>query len=380
MDKSLKACLFGLVLIITLPACKQKPIDYSSAKNSSIKNIKFETLSLDTLTLPPFNSSYIGQTALYDKYIYFIDSKFGFVYKFDQQGKILQRFLGQGTAKNELPIKSIMLFSFLPNGNSIFIGTGYDCYMFDLEFNRINDFQINWHSSKTQQQLINNPDLEDNGMFSLLYNGRIFGTNETLYFPVASQHPKLNPTLANYAEDVKIIGKMNLENGYVEKVYGKLPPIYKKNIQTLAFGYAYIDAFQEKKTLTSFPVDSLIYVVNDDFEVLNSFGFQGRDMDLRYKNQTDPRKFSENYKEQVKVTGHYTFMKHFQDLNLTFRGYHKNRTATTDGLQIYLGKTLISDIDVPIGFRVEGYIAPYFYSNIKLDIENATAKIYRFKL
>ena len=339
-----------------------------------------DTLALDTLKLQSFNSSFIGQTAVQQNHIYFIDAKFGFVYKFDVNGKLLHRYLGQGIAKNELPMKSVMLFTFLPNGNSIFIGTGYDCYLFDPEFNRVTDFKINWHSTKTQEQLINNPDLEDNGMFSLLYNGRIHATDQTLYFPVASQHPKLNPTLANYAEDVKIIGQMDLTNGYVDKIYGKLPPIYKKNIQTLAFGYAYIDAFEGKNTLTAFPVDSLMYVVDDEFTISKSFGFQGRNMNLHYKNQTDPRKFRENYSEQVKNAGHYTFIKHFAPQGYTFRGYHKSGTATSDGLQIYQKQILIADVDVPLGFRVEGYIAPFFYSNAKLDIKNNDAKIFKFKL
>lgn len=56
--------------------------------------------------------------------------------------------------------------------------------------------------------------------------------------------------------------------------------------------------------------------------------------------------------------------------------------AEQDGLQIYRNGTLLGDVAVPEGFRVMGYIAPYYYSHIipSMEAEDTSMWIYRFKL
>ena len=41
---------------------------------------------------------------------------------------------------------------------------------------------------------------------------------------------------------------------------------------------------------------------------------------------------------------------------------------------------LIADVQVPFGFKVMGYIDPYFYSEFICDEDNENLEIYRFKL
>jgi hypothetical protein len=41
---------------------------------------------------------------------------------------------------------------------------------------------------------------------------------------------------------------------------------------------------------------------------------------------------------------------------------------------------LIADLSVPKGFKIGGYVAPYYYSQAIADIDKELLIVYRFKL
>jgi hypothetical protein len=49
-------------------------------------------------------------------------------------------------------------------------------------------------------------------------------------------------------------------------------------------------------------------------------------------------------------------------------------------LQVYMDDVLIADVDVPVNFRVSGFIAPYYYSNSFSNEDTEEIKLYRFML
>ena len=66
---------------------------------------------------------------------------------------------------------------------------------------------------------------------------------------------------------------------------------------------------------------------------------------------------------------------------MLFRSYVKGANAPYDGLQVYRSdKTMIADVDVPKGFKVLGYIKPFYYSQVAEDSEQGKLSIYRFRL
>ena len=66
--------------------------------------------------------------------------------------------------------------------------------------------------------------------------------------------------------------------------------------------------------------------------------------------------------------------------DLTFRTYRTGTPKNETRLQIYDRTTLIGDVQVPYGFKVMGYIEPYYYSEFICDEDKETIEIYRFKL
>jgi len=63
-----------------------------------------------------------------------------------------------------------------------------------------------------------------------------------------------------------------------------------------------------------------------------------------------------------------------------FRSYKKGADSEYDGLQVYKDGKLLADCETPKGFKVVGYIAPYYYSQIIGGEEDGSMMVYRFKL
>ena len=58
------------------------------------KKIQVDSIFLDSIT-----TTYVGNSQIFDRFLYFVDMKFSYVYKFDLKGTLLHRFIGQGAGK-----------------------------------------------------------------------------------------------------------------------------------------------------------------------------------------------------------------------------------------------------------------------------------------
>ena len=81
---------------------------------------------------------------------------------------------------------------------------------------------------------------------------------------------------------------------------------------------------------------------------------------------------------EQEIRGRYTSLCVWGDL--TFRTYLTGAPDYQNRLQIYDKTTMIGDVLVPSGFKVMGYIDPFFYSEFICDEDNENIEIYRFKL
>ena len=54
-------------------------------------------------------------------------------------------------------------------------------------------------------------------------------------------------------------------------------------------------------------------------------------------------------------------VEYVDETGLLFRSYRKGGGSVTDGLQVYRDGVLVGDVDVPLGFRMAGYVDPYYY-------------------
>ncbi len=72
--------------------------------------------------------------------------------------------------------------------------------------------------------------------------------------------------------------------------------------------------------------------------------------------------------------------RNIDETGILFRTYVKGQNSGTDGLQVYKDGILIADVGVPKGFKVVGYMEPYYYSQVFEDEENGRLEIMRFRL
>ncbi|MDN3548807.1 hypothetical protein [Mucilaginibacter aquaedulcis] len=376
--KSIPYFLFSIVVCVVF-GCKGPSVSYNESLVVNKTNLQYTKLKLDSLMLDSVNSSYVGDIALFNDNIFFIDKKFSYLYKFSSTGKFLNRYLGQGNGKDELPIKTVAYFSFLPNGRSIVIGPGWDCYIFDNNFKRVDGYQANWHLDVPKDVMLKEPDPERSQMYSFIYDGNIKASNDKILFPILSQHPKFNPTRKEYASKALALGEMSLDNGSV-RTFGKFCPSYNHDFNSMVFCYSYPDWYENNNMVLTFAADPKLYIADEKFNIIETFGQAGRGMDTKYTNTTKLQDFKKNWFHQDAAKGHYTFLKYLKDQHLLFRGYHKSINEKTDGLQIYKNDVLIGDVDVPLGFKVAGYIKPYYYSSPYINEDKGEIKIYKMTL
>ena len=379
----MKSPLYILLFLAAL-GCKRPGgsdgINFMCAQTGAkdIRNVHFK---LDSVLLDSMSSSYVGESCIQNNNIYFIDEKFCYTYKFDLKGKLIHQYVGQGMGANQLPIKTILLFSPLKAGGFVFIGASWDVFVYDSNFKRVDDYGINWHNKVTKEAMLKKPDPSQGQLYSVIaMHGEIRSAGQEIFLPIASQHPTFNPTNPAYFKEGRNMALMDLENGYIEKIYGGFPPVYSNNSGARTFPYHYLALSADNTFEMAYPPDSLIYKSDRDLNMLKRFGFAGRDMDTNYHSVADIEKFRENYIQTAATKGYYTGLEYIPEGDLTFRTYQKGGHEESDGLQIYKADTLIADLDVPKGLRVDGYSAPWFYSNAFVDEDKGEIKLYKFRI
>ena len=376
-----------LIFLILIQGCENKSAteeEPSVSFNSPITNnkkIHYQTLHLDSLLLDPVPTSFVGKISIPDNRLLFIDQKLCWVFEFDSTGKLVSTHIGQGKKPDELPTKKISFFAPTSEGGYFFIGSSWDCFVFDRHFHRTDDYEINWHLANPKNEPAQRPDPSQTDVYSLAYTlSNILIDHNTIYLPLFAQARTFNPTTPGYDADARVLATMDIRDGYVNKLMGRLSPMYLNNkaIQTLS--YLSFDLVPGDKMLISYPADSLIYVSDRNFHILSRFGASGRAINTDYIPLDHPLNLWKVWYKQTQEKGYYRSIKYIPQRQLLFRSYQKDKYPASDGLQIYRGDTLVADLDVPRGFNVEGYIAPFFYSNSFMNEEKETITIYKFKL
>jgi hypothetical protein len=356
------------------------PVSYQ-VPISSNKCISYNSFALDSVLLESFPTSFVGFIYITDRKILFIDENFCWVFEFDSSGKYISRHIGKGKKPNELPIKKVSYFAPTATGGYFFIGTTWDCFVFDKNFQRIDDYELNWHPTTNNIDKDKNPDPSKTDVYTLAYSfSKILIDSNTVYLPLFAQARTFNPTSDSYASNTRVLATMDIRDGYINEVMGRLSPIYSKNRNIQTMTYLNFDLVPGNEMYFTYPADSLIYLSDRQFHILKKFGSGGRSMNENYFSIDNLMNFWKIWHQQELELGYYHSIKYIPEKHLLFRSYQKGESPISDGLQIYKNDTLISDVDVPRGFNVVGYISPFFYSNAFINEEKGTVTIYKFQL
>ena len=371
--KTMRNCLLFIILF-ALFSCntaqnEKKWID------KGVRAIEYTNILIDTVKLDEIKSSCVGEVGIYSDSIYFVDKKFCWIFSFDKDGKLANKYLGQGAGPCEINTGLIDGYTHTEDGNSIFIGAMNDCHIFSETLEREKTFVID--KGDRRKQDIN---LNDFAIYTLMYPKLILRENNGyLYFNQYCEHPNFNFIASdNFYKDSKLISRMSLENGKVDKMFGEYSAIYSHKVLN-QFNLFSFDIDRNGNFYICFEADSLIYKYDSKYNPVCAYGFPGLGMNIDYKSIDSYIDLKNDYADERRQKSYYDWIEYIDELDLLFRSYKKSNNEF-DGLQIYRDSKLISDVDVPKGFRVMGYIKPYVYSNISIDDENETMEIYRFLL
>lgn len=360
--------------------------------------ILLDTLALEKLpiALGPGESSYEGFTEVRDGSIRFVDTQTSDMFVFDMEGNLLERTLERGEGPQELPgVAGPQFYTTTPGDRHVFIGSSNDLYVFDSDFNRIRTLQIDWQGVPSDQ-MEGAIDPDNNRAYNMAYGAtNIRATEQHIYLALEGAPPPFLPDFHRasdkYAEEGRILARIDIENGEMLEVIGRLSPLFIEDESTRFFAYPVFDLRGDDELVLTFAPDPQIYVVDSNFTVGNAFGSEGQNMDTNYRSipvTDDHAELRQYARTEIRERGVYRSLTAVEERDLVFRAYKRGSSAMTDGLQIYRDETLIADVDVPrhsgtdpyTTFEVVGYEAPYFYSNVFTDEAYETLWVYRFRI
>ncbi len=358
-----------LLLLCIVYSCKT---DTYSCQGE--KKLQISSLTLDTINVTaPENTSYYGMSGLSGDSLFFYDKALSYLYHISVDGKTGSRKLGLGHSSKELPCKNLDVCYDNKEQKLIGLGSTLDVYIYDEPKDVVRKLDLASEEGKK--------DYTSPYAYSTWDEFIMYANNGKVYYNILGEAEGARITdEEDYFKNAAILMELNLKTG-VQKPVGHYSDYYdqnKKHVRHLP--HIYFDIDDDGTFYVTFQADPSIYHYSKDFELLDTFGFEGTDMDTHYSEcALGAEGFGNAYVQDMDKVGYYYWLKRAN--GYTFRSYRTSGDAVNDRLQVYdCEYNLIADVDVPKNFRVAGYIAPYFITQINTPEEEDNLYFYRFKL
>ena len=242
------------------------------------------------------------------------------------------------------------------------------------------------------KELSKNPRSEYKGIYEVKYfQNKLTRYDSThILFNIESSHPKYNAFISeDYYRNGRILASLNILTGKVDTIIGKRTTKYLKYKYIPDFDFFYYELVNDTFYINYEP-DHLIYVMDKNFEPLYSFGIEGINMKVNYRETKSLNAAFDRNRFLIDRTekGYYTDLKVFPPNKTTFRTYTQGISADSVNnyeqnpkrLQVYRGLDLIADSPVPYNFKIIGYAAPFYYAEGYADNPSNSLIIYKFKI
>ena len=333
-----------------------------------LNNLKLEKFDIDCSGFKGWS----GLSAFHNGVVYYAEnSNDGGVHAIDgNNGKNLGIVIHYGDGPHEM-WGDPDAYCISPDGTHYFLGGNPGLDTFDSNYKKVR--HVEWWGSK---HLENQSSKFDNTKFYQYTLVPVFRYHDgKLFIDVDGGDVTSNVLIPGYYKKTRMIEEFGASDYSIEKYLGRMSPSskYMTGIWLIRF-----DIEPSGNFVVTYECDDMIYVYDKDFNLRYSFGQPGKDMDKNYTRQKLNKSLVDKIEAERKIKGYYT------DLTCAggyvFRSYTTGNPKNQTRLQIYKGMTEIADIEVPAGFKVLGYKAPYFYSDLILDEDKETAVLYRFKL
>ncbi|MCH8569543.1 MAG: hypothetical protein LAT67_14820 [Balneolales bacterium] len=348
-------------------------------------DIRFNSVETGAILLDHVESSLSGFLHVANDSLYFIDYRFAWMYTFDKDGNLHERRLGIGQGPSEIPNSGITFYSQKPNGGHIFVGSSYDYYVFNRDLERTQSSIIRFRQEQPVEYLLRNPTPEDQRSYNLAYMiSDMRSTNDYVFLPLLGGLPgdtdfHLNSDL--YADQARLFAQKHIESGDVERIFGRLSPIFSDRPEIRHFSVPFFDLISDDILAVTFGADSLIHHFDMDFRHIKSYGVSGSNMYTNYtaSNANSANEFARHLNDAWSSEGVYTSLRYVPERDFLFRSYSRGNDNGF-GIQVYDNGVLVADIDMPELVKISGYISPWFYTSAVINEMEETKTVYRFKL
>lgn len=381
-----------IIISIGIWGCMQIPegnnkIDYESLIYiKSKKPVSPEPLAIDTFYIYAEDenqmTSLIGEFFLQEDTLCFADAGLASIFCYDLEGKYIENHLSRGRGPQE--ILGLNIITNDKKGYYI-LDESWNIYRIDRKWNRIKENRIDWNSDKSIKYLYNHPDPNETGIYELEYassNLRTLG-KDYLVIPIVTEHVKYNSYggafASHFYENTYTIGILTQDSAKLVKMMCNRSPIYSQYSYVPNFKNVIFDTYQDT-LFFSFEIDPHIYQMDFSTSQTIGFGEAGQQMNTDYPETKSLEDADEHYGEDRQKCGYYYYLKYVPETVLLFRSFQYGTPLAYDGLQVYKNQLLVAEYQVPKGFRVIGYVPPYYYAEGKPDIDKEAMVFYRFKL
>lgn len=335
---------------------------------SACKSLHLEQIQLDSVRCSGESFSWVQE----GQGIYYLDRFYGWLYEFDATGHLVKRSMGYGRAANESTIKHCMVGTMSNDGELAIAGSSLDFEYFSKDLTAANRFLIVVDQNKeyATSDFLNYTTPDD--CIARFHNGK-------LYEGLLTDDPDFmfGP---DYEKEVYHIGVVDMKEGKALKseIQG-LPSMFSADrAKYRALDFVSFDIDDKDNLFVNFAADSLIYVFDHNRKPKYAFGCAGVDMDTDYERFGSLDEM-DAYGTNLTQKGYYSWIEYIDQTGVCCRSYKKGAKSEFDGLQVYKDGKLMVDSEVPKNFKVVGYIAPYYYSQV-VDGEDGTLNVFRFKL
>ena len=364
-----------LALVLLLGSCSNVDNVYDSMRRivsdgaPAYNSVRLEQLQLDSVRYSSESFSWAQE----GQGICCLDIFYGWLYRFDAEGRLIKRALGNGRASNESIIKHYMIGTMSNDGELAIAGSSLDFEYFSKDLTAVNRFLIVKDQNKEYSPLDFLAYTTPGECIARFHKGK-------LYEGLVSDDPDFvfGP---DYEKEVCHIGVVEMAEGKALKseIQG-LPSMFSDDrAKYRGMDFVAFDIDIKDNMYVGFAADSLVYVFDHNRKPKYAFGRSGVDMDTDYERfgSLDEMKA---YRTNITKKGYYYWIEYIDETGICFRSYKKGADSKYDGLQVYKDGKLLADCETPKGFKVVGYIAPYYYSQIIGGDEDDSMMVYRFKL